>query len=76
MKVHLTSLINCFMSVNKPKRMNLLHRDSPPKNLKTCLKTPKNCLTKVFFNQIYGLSLHCNCLEKRKYLYTPLTLVQ
>ena len=55
-------------------RANLLHRDSPPKNLKTCLKTPKNCLTKVFFNQIYGLSLQRNCLEKRKIFIYPVNI--
>ena len=62
------------MSVNKPKRMNFLYRDLPPKNLKTCLKTPKNCLIKVFFNQIYGLSLQRNCLEKRKIFIYPVNI--
>ena len=73
-KLYLTLLIKCFVSVNKPKHENLLHRDSPPKNLKTCLKTPKNCLTKVFFNQIYGLSLQRNCLEKRKIFIYPVNI--
>ena len=39
------------MSVNKPKRMSLLHRDSLPKNLEICLKTPKNYLIKVFLSK-------------------------
>lgn len=62
------------MSVNKPKRMNFLYRDLPPKNKEICLKTPKNCLIKVFFNQIYGLSLQRNCLEKRKIFIYPVNI--